>query len=145
MLLVATCALAACSVLAPPDARLCSAAQDLSAAVTLVETALDTEAGGDLARALGLATQARSVADAANDLLQAIAPGDRVTDAWQALAEAYQHASKAADSLLPAYADAHGTAAADLAAATGSMARARTGLPAICFDIPADLETPGPS
>jgi hypothetical protein len=142
--LASATALVACSVLTPPDPRLCTAAQNLSAAMTLVETAIDTDAGGDLARAQGLATEARSVADGANQLLQHFPAGEH-SIAWTALVEAYKHAGKAADSLLPAYADAHGSGGAELAAARTSMATARTGLPAMCFDIPADLETPGAS
>jgi hypothetical protein len=137
--------LAACSVLAPPDPRLCLSAQNLSAAATLVETAIDTDQGGDLARAQGLATEGRSIAEAANTILQDMPLADRGTAVWQALVEVYEHTGTAANSLLPAFAAAHGTGPAELAAAATSMAKARTGLPAMCFDIPPDLETPGPS
>jgi hypothetical protein len=137
--------LAACSVLAPPDARLCSAAQSLTAAITLTSTAIDADQAGDLARAASLATQAQSLAQLADSKLDGM-PGEAKTDAvWQALQDVYLATGQAATVLLPAYAAGHDTAPGQLSDAVGAMARARAGLPAMCFDIPAGLETPGSS
>ena len=138
-------ALASCAVLTPPDPRLCSAAQSLSAAMAMTTTAIDADERGDLARAQGLATQARSVSELAHSLLDGM-PDEKKTDAaWQALQLVYLGTGQAANSLLPAYASTHGIGRAQLAEAKTSMDKARTALPAMCFDIPADVETPGPT
>jgi len=142
---VAALLLAACGVLSPPDPRLCSAAQDLSAAMALTATAIEADRAGDLARAQGLATQARSVSELANSLLRGT-PDDKKTDpAYQALQLVYLGTAQAANSLLPAYSSTHGIGPDELARAGAAMAKAREALPAMCFDIPADVETPGPS
>jgi hypothetical protein len=137
--------LVACSVLTPPDARLCSAAQSLSAAMTLTATAIAADDAGDLARAQGLATQARSLSELASDTLQQIPSGQQGDAVWQALSASSTQAGQAANSLLPAYAGTHGLGAEFLANATASMNKAHAGLPEMCFAIPADLETPGSS
>jgi hypothetical protein len=64
---------------------------------------------------------------------------------WQALLVAYGGTAQAANSLLPAYAGTHGIGPDELRRAGQQMDTARTELPAICFSIPVDLETPGPS
>jgi hypothetical protein len=138
-------ALAACSVFAPPDARLCSAAQDLSAAMTLTATAIDADRAGDLARAQGLATQARSLTDLGGSKLDGAPDQQKTGPDFQALQEAFLQTAQAANALLPAFGRDHTMAPDLLAAAADPMARARAALPAMCFAIPADLETPGTS
>jgi hypothetical protein len=137
--------LAGCAVLAPPDPRLCSAAQNLSAAMAMTATAIEADEVGDLARAQGLATQARSESELASSMLDGM-PDEKKTDpVWQALQLVYLGTAQAANSLLPAYADTHGIGRDELTRAAISMDKARAGLPAMCFDIPADVETPGPT
>jgi hypothetical protein len=137
--------LTACSVFAPPDARLCSAAQNLSAAMVLTATAIRADDVGDFARAQGLATQARSVTELASSQLQSM-PGEAHERAtWQALLAAYGATAQAANSLLPAYASTHGVGQDQLRRAGVEMAKARVDLPEMCFSVPADLETPGSS
>jgi hypothetical protein len=137
--------LAGCSVLAPPDARLCSAAQNLSAAMALTATAIDADEAGDLARAQGLATQARSITELAHSLLQSMPDAAREQPTWQALLLAYNGTAQAANSLLPAYIGTHGTGPDELTGAGLQLDKARTELPAMCFSLPADVETPAPS
>jgi len=134
-----------CSAFAAPDARLCSAAQNLSAAMALTATAIAADERGDLAQAQGLATQARSLTELAHGILQQVPDEEQPKDPWQRLLEVYLHTGQAANSLLPAYAGTHGIGPEELASAAGSMDKARVALPAMCFDIPGDLETPGPS
>jgi hypothetical protein len=142
---LATVVLAGCTVLSPPDPRLCSAAQNLSAAMALTATAIAADDAGDLAQAQGLATQARSLAELADSTLTGM-PDDRKADpVWQALQMVYLGTGQAANSLLPAYSNSHGIGPAQMASAESAMGRARAGLPAMCFAIPADLETPRPS
>jgi hypothetical protein len=139
---IAACALVGCALIAPADPRLCSAAQNLSAAMAMTSTALDADEAGDLAQAQGLATQARSVSELARSLLDG-APDEKKADpVWQALQLVYLGTAQAANSLLPAYANTHGIGRDELAAARISIDKARQGLPAMCFDIPADVETP---
>ena len=135
----------ACTLIAPPDARLCAAAQNLSAAMTLTATAMDADAAGNFARAQGLATQARSMTELASSTLQGMPGESQGEPVWQALQEVSLGTAQAANSLLPAYSGTHGTGREQLDAAAGSMAKVRAGLPAMCFAIPADLETPGAS
>ena len=142
---IAPLLLAGCSVVAPPDPRLCAAAQNLSAALALTATAITADEASDLARAQGLATEARSVGELAQTQLQSVSGEDRRHATWQALFDAYVHVGQAANSVLPAYSPSHGTGPAELAEASTSMAKARGDLPAMCFDVPADLETPAPS
>jgi hypothetical protein len=137
--------LAGCSVLAPPDARLCSAAQNLSAAVALTATAIDADEAGDLARAQGLATQARSITELAHSLLKSMPDEAREKPTWQALLLAYNGTAQAANSLLPAYIGTHGVGPDELTGAGLQLDKARADLPPMCFSIPADVETPGPS
>jgi hypothetical protein len=137
--------LGGCSAFAAPDARLCSAAQNLSAAMALTATAIAADDRGDLAQAQGLATQARSLTELAHGILQQVPDEEQPKDAWQRLLEVYLHTGQAANSLLPAYAGAHGMGPEELASAAASMDKARVALPAMCFDIPGDLETPGSS
>jgi hypothetical protein len=137
--------LAGCSMFAPADARLCSAAQNLSAAMALTATAIAADDRGDLAQAQGLATQARSLTELAHETLQQIPNEDHSKDPWQRLLEVSTGTAQAANSLLPAYAGSHGTGPDQLAAAAVAMDKARVELPAMCFDIPNDLETPGAS
>jgi len=137
--------LVGCSLVSPADPRLCSAAQNLSAAMAMTSTALDADEAGDLARAQGLATQARSVSELANSLLDGASEEKKADPVWQALLLVYGGTAQAANSLLPAYASAHGIGRDELARAAISMDKARQGLPAMCFDIPADVETPGQS
>ena len=142
---VAAVLVAGCTLLSPADPRLCSAAQNLSAAIALTQTAIAADDDGDLARAQGLATQARSLTELGLALLQGV-PDDRHAEiAWQSLMDAYGHTGQAANSLLPAYAASHGQGPQELTLAGRSMDRARTALPAMCFAIPPDLETPGSS
>jgi hypothetical protein len=144
-LVVTALIVAACGVLSPPDPRLCSAAQNLSAAMALTATAIEADQVGDLARAQGLATQARSVSELANGLLRGAPDAQKSDPVFQALQLVYLATARAANSLLPAYSNTHGTGPAELAKAGASMAKAREGLPGMCFDIPADVETPGAS
>jgi hypothetical protein len=137
--------LSGCTLLAPADPRLCAATQNLSAAMALTATAIAADDAGDFARAQGLATQARSLTERSLDLLQGVPDDRHADDAWQRLLEAYGHAGQAANSLLPAYADRHGTGPEELELAGRSMDAARGDVPAMCFSIPADLETPGAS
>jgi cellulase/cellobiase CelA1 len=137
--------LAGCSVLAPPDPRLCSAAQNLSAAIALTTTAIRADESGEVARAQGLATHARSLTELANGTLHQVPQEQQAAPAWQSLFGAYGLTAEAANSLLPAYADSHGMGPQLLSAAGTSIDKARTGLPAMCFDLPADLETPASS
>jgi len=110
--------------------------------MALTATAIDADAAGDLARAQGLATQARSLTELAHTRLEGM-PEDRQADeAWQTLQQVYLGTAQAANSLLPAYASSHGTGPQELASAATSMEKARANLPAMCFDIPADVETP---
>ncbi len=143
--LVAALIVAACGVLSPPDPRLCSAAQNLSAAMALTATAIEADKAGDLARAQGLATQARSVSELANALLGGASDEQKSDQVFQALQLAYLATAQAANSLLPAYSNNHGTGPDELARANASMAKAREGLPGMCFALPADVETPRPS
>jgi len=143
--LAAAVLLAGCSVLAPPDPRLCSAAQNLSAAMALTATAIDADEAGDLARAQGLATQARSVTELAHSLLQSMPDEAREQPTWQALLVAYNGTAQAANSLLPAYIGTHGSGPDELKGAGLQLDKARTELPPMCFSIPADVETPAPS
>jgi hypothetical protein len=136
---------AGCTLLNPPDPRFCSAAQNLSAAMALTATAIEADEAGDLAQAQGLATQARSVSELANSMLNGV-PEEKKTDpVWQALQLAYLGTAQAANSLLPAYASTHGIGRDELTRAGMSMDKARQDLPSMCFAIPAGLETPGPS
>jgi len=137
--------LAGCSVLAPPDARLCSAAQNLSAAMALTATAIEADGAGDLARAQGLATQARSITELAHSQLQSMPDAAREQPTWQALLLAYNGTAQAANSLLPAYIGTHGVGPDELLRAGLQMDKARADLPPMCFSIPADVETPAPS
>jgi hypothetical protein len=132
-----------CSSLSPADARLCSAAQNLSAAMALTATAIAADENGDLAQAQGLATQARSLTEQAHETLQQIPHEEHAKDPWQRLLEVYGDTSTAANSLLPAYANTHGVGPEQLAGAVRSMDKARVQLPAMCFDIPKEVETPG--
>ena len=132
----------ACSIISPPDARLCSAAQNLSAAMTLTATAIEADSAGDLARAQGLATQARSLTDLAGTKLNGAPDTQKADPVFQALREVFLQTAQAANALLPAFASSHDMAPQLLAAAADPMAKARAGLPAMCFDIPPDLETP---
>lgn len=131
-----------CSTLAPTDARLCSAAQRLSAAVALTATAIAADERGDLAQAQGLAGQAWSLADQAHGFLQLV-PADAGPRAQ--LLEVVAQTTLAANSLLPAYANSHGMGPDQLDAGKRALDKARADLPAMCFDIPNDVETPGPS
>jgi hypothetical protein len=136
---------AGCSILAPPDPRLCAAAQSLSAAMQLTATGITADAGGDVAEAQGLATQARTLTEVAHATLQDVPSERHAETAWQGLLEAYAHTAQAANSLLPAYSGSHGMGAEELATATAAMDKARAQLPAMCFATPPDLETPTPS
>jgi hypothetical protein len=138
-------ALAGCAVLAPPDPRLCAAAQNLSAAMAMTATAIDADERGDLARAQGLATQARSVSELANSMLDGMSDEKKAEPVWQALQLVYLGTAQAANSLLPAYANTHGIGRDELTRAQLSMDNARAGLPSMCFDLAADVETPGPT
>jgi hypothetical protein len=140
-----TALLSACSVLAPADPRLCSAAQNLSAAMALTATAIDADERGDLARAQGLATEARSVTELANSMLRGMPDEKQTGVVWQALQLVYLGTAQAANSLLPAYANTHGVGRDELARAATSMDTARQGLPAMCFALPSDIETPASS
>ena len=113
--------------------------------MALTATAIQADQAGDLARAQGLATQARSVSELAKALLDGAPGATRSDPVWDALQRAYSGTAQAANSLLPAYLDIHGSGPSELATAGASMAKAREGLPGMCFDIPADVETPGPS
>jgi hypothetical protein len=142
---VAAAVVAACSVLSPPDPRLCSAAQNLSAAVALTATAIQAEAASDVARAQGLATQARSVSELAYDTIKGM-PDDRKTDpVWQRLQSAYLATAQADQSLLPAFGGSPDMAPAQLADAQVAMGKVRAELPEMCFALPGDLETPAAS
>ena len=134
-----------CSILAPTDPRLCSAAQDLSQAMALVATAIDADAKGDIARAQGLATQSRTLGEFGHSTLQKMPDDEKSKPTFQALLEFYLHVGQAGNALLPAFGGDHETAVSELDAATTALAKARTLLPAMCFDIPPDIETPGPS
>src|SRR4051812_5190744 len=80
---------ASCAALAPPDARLCAAAQTLTAAITLTATAIDAGNAGDAARSQGLATQARSVAELAATRLKGMPDEAKTDPVWLALQDAY--------------------------------------------------------
>jgi hypothetical protein len=113
--------------------------------MALTATALEADGAGDVARAQGLAVQARSLAEAANTTLAQV-PADRQGEStWQLLLSAYGQVGHAAEALLPAFGHEPGVARQSLTDARGLMARARADLPAMCFDLPADLETPGSS
>ncbi|HTK43985.1 MAG TPA: hypothetical protein VL749_01355 [Patescibacteria group bacterium] len=137
--------LAGCSILAPTDPRLCSAAQDLSQAMTLVATAVDADGKGDIARAQGLATQSRTLGEAGHATLDRMPDEEKPKPAFQALLEVYLHAGQAANALLPAYEGTHAMAVSELEAGSVALTKARAELPAMCFDLPADIETPGSS
>ena len=113
--------------------------------MALTATAIQADDAGDLARAQGLATQARSVSEVAKSLLDGAPSETKRGPVWDALQRVYSGTAQAANSLLPAYLSAHGSGPSELAAAGASMAKAREGLPGMCFDIPADVETPGAS
>lgn len=110
--------------------------------MALTATAIEADATGDLARAQGLATQARSITELASSLLQSMPRDQQQQPVWQALSQAYTQTGQAANSLLPAYSGTHGLGPAQLERATSWIAKARADLPAMCFDIPADIETP---
>jgi hypothetical protein len=113
--------------------------------MTLTATALQADTAGDVARAQGLAIQARSEAESASTTLKQV-PADRQVEAtWQALQSAYAQVGQAAQALLPAFGHEAGVARQSLTAAGALLDKARADLPAMCFDIPADLETPGAS
>jgi len=134
--------LAGCSVLAPPDARLCAAAQDLSAAMALTATAIQADAAGEVARAQGLATQARSVSDLAYARMNGMGDEAKADRVWQELQNVYLATAQGAQALLPAFGGSPDMAPGQLADAQATMAKVRASLPAMCFDLPADLETP---
>lgn len=142
---LAATVLAGCSILAPADPRLCSAAQDLSQAMALVATAVDADARGDIARAQGLATQSRTLGEFGQSTLQKVPDEDKTKPAFQALLEVYLHAGQAANALLPAYDGTHEMAVSELQSASASLTKARAELPGMCFDLPADIETPSSS
>ena len=137
--------LAGCSILAPTDPRLCSAAQDLSQAMSLVATAIEADAKQDIARAQGLATQSRTLGEFGHATLDKMPDAEKPKAAFQALLEVYLHAGQAANALLPAYGGTHAMAVSELEAGTAALTTARGELPAMCFDLPADIETPGAS
>ena len=137
--------LAGCSVLAPTDPRLCSAAQDLSQAMALVATAVEADAKGEVARAQGLATQSRTLGEFGHSTLQKVPDEEKPKPAFQALLEVYLHAGQAANALLPAFDGTHEMAVSELESASASLTKARAELPGMCFDLPADIETPGSS
>ena len=132
-------------MLAPADPRLCAAAQNLTAAMALTATAVAADERGELAQAQGLATQARTLTELAHGTLQQLSDEDRSKDAPQRLLEVYLHTAQAANSLLPAYVNTHGIGAGELATAGASLAKAKERLPPMCFDVPNDVETPGPT
>jgi len=136
---------AACTLLSPPDPRLCSAAQNVSQAMALADTAIAADEQGDLARAQGLATQSRTLGELAHATLQQMPDAEQAKPGWQALLGAYAHVGQAANSLLPAYSGSHGTGREQYEIASRFMADARAALPAMCFELPADIETPGPT
>jgi len=113
--------------------------------MAMTATAIAADEQGDLAQAQGLATQARTLTELASAQLEAMPSDKQPQPAWQALSEAYTQAARAANSLLPAYSGTHGHGRQELDLATASIARARAELPAMCFDIPADVETRGSS
>jgi len=113
--------------------------------MALTATALAADDRGDLAQAQGLATQARTWTEIAQTTLQQLNDQDRSKDAAQRLGEVYLHTAQAANSLLPAYINTHGIGAGELATAGASLAKARESLPAMCFDVPSDVETPDPA
>ena len=135
----------ACSLLAPPDARLCSAAQSLSAAVSLAATAIEADGADDFARAQGLATQSRSLAELANGVLHQVPVEQQSQQVWQDLLVAYGQVGQAANAMLPAFGHEPEMARQSLASAETALAKTRAELPAMCFDLPAGLETPGAS
>jgi len=110
--------------------------------MALTATALEADGAGDVARAQGLAVQARSLAEAANTTLEQV-PADRQAEpTWQILLRAYGEVGQAAQALLPAFGHQPEMARQSLTGAGGLMDKARGDLPAMCFDLPADLETP---
>ena len=111
--------------------------------MALADTAIEADAGGDLARAQGLATESRTLGELAHATLQQMPDEDKAKPAWQALLSAYGHVGQAANSLLPAYSGSHGTGRDEYESASKFMADARAALPAMCFELPADIETPG--
>jgi len=113
--------------------------------MALTATAIAADERGDLAQAQGLATQARSLTELAHGTLQQVPSNDQPKDPWQRLLEVYGHTAQAANSLLPAYAGSHGIGREELETAAASMDKARVELPAMCFDLPADVETPAAS
>jgi len=137
--------LTGCSILAPPDARLCAAAQNLSAAMSLTATAIQADAAGDVARAQGLATQARSVSDLAYARMNGMGDEAKTDPVWQELQNVYLATAQGAQALLPAFGGSPDMAPAQLVDAQAAMAKVRTSLPSMCFDLPADLETPAAS
>ena len=137
--------LAGCSTFAPADARLCSAAQNVTAAMALTATAIAADERGDLAQAQGLATQARTLTELAHGTLQQVPQSEHPKVPWQGLLEASADTATAANSLLPAYANTHGVGPEQLAGAQRAMDNVRAELPSMCFDIPNDVETPGAS
>ena len=142
---LASTLLAACSILAPADPRLCSAAQDLSQAMALVATAIEADGRGEPALAQGLATQSRTLGESGHSTLQKVPDEEKPKPAFQALLDVYLHAGQAANALLPAYGGTHEMAVSELESGRVSLAKAQADLPAMCFDIPADVETPRPS
>lgn len=144
-MLLAGTLLTGCSILTPTDPRMCSAAQDLSQAMALVATAVDADARGDIALAQGLATQSRTLGEVGHATLQKMPDEERPKPAFQALLDVYLHAGQAANALLPAYAGTHEMAVSELESASESLTKARAELPGMCFDLPADIETPGSS
>ena len=132
-----------CTLLSPPDPRLCSAAQSLSAAVSLAATAIEADGAGDFARAQGLATQSRSLAELANGVLHQVPDEQHSQPVWQSLLVAYGQVGQASNALLPAFGHEPEMARETLAAARAAMTQAGADLPSMCFALPGDIETPG--
>lgn len=111
----------------------------------MTATAIGADEAGALARAQGLATEARSLSELAHSRLQSMSDKGREQAAWQALLMVYLGTAQAANSLLPAYSNTHGIAPRELAQARTALDEAHGDLPAMCFALPADVETPASS
>lgn len=111
--------------------------------MALAATAITADEQGDLARAQGLATQSRTLGELAHATLQQMPDAEKSKPAWQALLSAYGHVGQAANSVLPAYSGSHGMGRDEYEMASRFMADAKAVLPAMCFALPANIETPG--
>jgi hypothetical protein len=132
----------------PPDAQvaMCDAAATLTSAESLAQASVTTVERGDAATGVGLARDARDLAEQGHDRLQTITASDvRSGATWQSLLTAYLHVGQAANALLPDYAGGAEMATSELALASDALATAQASLPPACFRASASPGAAGPS